>query len=152
MKVRDARLLADPQSPSGIIGDRRRLVAKDVDEPGETQCLGERVGMPERLGASYRCPEFLEGPIRVAEHPENQHREELALHAGMGTRPIRELHTRIEHFEAPPIVCKRRLELPLPVQRPAERHVRADETGRIAEPFGHQQGLLGKMLRLLHLE
>ena len=27
-----------------------------------------------------------------------------------------------------------------------------DETGRIAEPFGDTQRLLGKMLRLLHLE
>ena len=108
--------------------------------------------MPERLGASYRCPELLEGPIRVTEHPGNQRRAELAWHAGVGTRPIRELHVRIEHLEAPPKVRKRRLELPLVVQRHAERHVRPDETGRIVKPFGHTQRLLGKMLRLLHLE
>ena len=108
--------------------------------------------MPERLGASYRCPQLIEGPIRVTEHPGDQHREELALHGGVGTRPIRELHVRIEQLEAPPKVRKRRLELPLKVQRHAERHVPPDETGRIAKPFGHTQRLLGKMLRLLHLE
>ena len=108
--------------------------------------------MPERLGTSYRCPQLIEGPIRVTEHPGNQRREELALHAGVGTRPIRELHVRIEHLEAPPKVRKRRLELPLEVQRHAERHVRPDETGRIVKPFGDTQRLLGKMLRLLHLE
>ena len=70
----------------------------------------------------------------------------------MGTRPIRELHVRIEQLEAPPKVRKRRLELPLEEQRHAERHVRPDETGRIVKPFGHTQRLLGKMLRLLHLE
>ena len=79
-------------------------------------------------------------------------RLELALHAGVGTRPIRELHVRIEHLEAPPKVRKRRLELPLVEQRRAERHVRPDETGRIVKPFGDTQRLLGKMLRLLHLE
>ena len=47
---------------------------------------------------------------------------------------------------------KRRLELPLEEQRVAQRNVCPDETGRIAEPFGHPQRLLGKMLRLLHLE
>ena len=70
----------------------------------------------------------------------------------MGTRPIRELHVRIEHLEAPPQVRKRRLELPLPVQHHAERHLRPDEAGRIVKPFGDAQRLLGKMLRLLHLE
>jgi len=30
--------------------------------------------------------------------------------------------------------------------------VRPDETGRIAKPFGYAHCLLGKMLRLLHLE
>jgi hypothetical protein len=39
--LRDAVLLADPQSPSGALGGRRRLVAKDVNERGEAQCLGE---------------------------------------------------------------------------------------------------------------
>ena len=34
----------------------------------------------------------------------------------------------------------------------AERHVPPDETGRIVKPFGDTQRLLGKMLRLLHLE
>ena len=150
--LRDALLLADPQSPSGIVGGRRRLVAKDVNERGETQRLGEGQRVPERLGASYRCPQLIEGPIRVTEHPGNQRQVELALHAGVGTRPIRELHVRIEHLEAPPKVRKRRLELPLPEQRRAERHVRPDETGRIVKPFGHTQRLLGKMLRLLHLE
>ena len=77
---------------------------------------------------------------------------ELALHAGVGTRPIGELHVRIEQLEAPPKVRKRRLELPLGEQRHAERHLPPDKTDRIAEPFGHSQRLLGKMLRLLHLE
>jgi hypothetical protein len=57
----------------------------------------------------------------------------------MGARPIRELHVRIEHLEAPPKVRKRRLELPLEGQRRAECHVRPDETGRI---------VIGKMQRL----
>ena len=70
----------------------------------------------------------------------------------MGTRPIPELHVRIEHLETPPKLRKRRLELPLEEQRHAERHVSPNETGRIAEPFGDTQRLLGKMLRLLHLE
>jgi hypothetical protein len=34
----------------------------------------------------------------------------------MGTRPIRELHVRIEELEAPPKVRKRRLELSLEEQ------------------------------------
>src|ERR1700730_3253834 len=82
--------------------------------------------MPERLGASYRFRELIEGPIRVTVHPGDQHRPELALHAGVGTRPIRELHVLIEHLEAPPKVRKRQLKLPLAVQRHAERHVRPD--------------------------
>src|SRR5262249_54960663 len=42
VKLRDAVLLADPQSPSGTVGDRWWLVAKDVNERGAlTQCLGE---------------------------------------------------------------------------------------------------------------
>ena len=108
--------------------------------------------MPERLSASYRCPQLIERPIRVAEHPGDQHREDVALRGGMETRPIRKLHFRIEHLEAPPILRKRWLELSLPVERPAEPHVRPDQTGRIVKPFGHTQRLLGKMLRLLHLE
>jgi hypothetical protein len=36
-------LFADPQSPSGIVGGRRWLVAKDVNEGSETQCMGEGV-------------------------------------------------------------------------------------------------------------
>jgi hypothetical protein len=74
------------------------------------------------------------------------------LHAGVGTRPIWELHVRIKQLEAPPQARKRRLELPLLAQHPAERLVRPDETGRIVKPFGDTQRLLGKMLRLLHLE
>jgi hypothetical protein len=57
------------------------------------------------------------------------------LHAGAGTRPIRELHIRIENLEAPPKVRKRRFELPLKEQRRADRRVRPDETGRIVKPF-----------------
>ncbi len=108
--------------------------------------------MPERLGASYRCPELIEGPIRVTEHPGDQRQQELALRDGMGTRPIREVHVRIEQLEAPPKLRQRRLELPLEEQRHAERRVRPDKTGRIVKPFGDPQRLLGKMLRLLHLE
>ncbi|HMD66805.1 MAG TPA: hypothetical protein VKG22_09195 [Stellaceae bacterium] len=108
--------------------------------------------MPERLGASYRCPELIEGPIRVTEHPVNDHRPELALHAGVGARPIRKQHARIEDLEAPPKVRKRRLEFPLEKQRHAERHVPPDQTGRIFKPFSHTQRFLGKMLRLLDLE
>ncbi len=153
MILRDAVLLADPQSPFGIVGGRRWLVAKDVNEGGgETQRLGEGQRVPERLGASYRCLELIEGPIRVTEHPGNQHRLELALHGGMGTRPIRELHVRIEQLEAPPKLRKRRLELPLVVQRLAERLVRPDEAGRIVKPFGNTHRLFGKMLRPLHLK
>jgi hypothetical protein len=88
----------------------------------------------------------------VTEHPGDHHREELALHAGVGTRPIRELHVRIEHLEAPPKVRKCQLEFPLPVKRRAERLVRADETGRIVKPFGDTQRLFGKVLRLLQLK
>jgi hypothetical protein len=108
--------------------------------------------VPERLGAFYRCPQLIEGPIRVAEHPRNQHRVELAYHPGVGTRPIRELHVRIEQLEGPLIVRKRRLELPPEGQRRAESHVRPDETGRVVEPFGDAQRLLSKMLRLPRLE
>src|SRR5439155_282568 len=81
--LRDVLLLADPQSPSGIVGDRRWFAAKDVNERGPTQRLGEGEGVPERLGTSYCCPELLDGPIRVTEHPGNQRRPELACHAGM---------------------------------------------------------------------
>jgi len=108
--------------------------------------------VPERLGTFYRCLELIEGPIRVTEHPGDQRRPDLALHAGVGTRPIRELHVRIEQLEAPPKARKRRLELPLVEQRHAQRHVRPDETGRILKPFGDSQPFLGKMLGLLHLE
>jgi hypothetical protein len=135
-----------------MVGGRRWLVAKGVNERSVTQHPGEGQRVPERLGASYRCPELIEGPIRVTEHPGNQHRVDMELHGGVGTRPIRELHARIELPEAPPKVRKRRLELPLVEQHPAERHVRPDETGRIVKPFGHTQRLLGKMLRFLHLE
>jgi hypothetical protein len=74
------------------------------------------------------------------------------LNAGVGPRPIREQHVRIEHLKAPPKARKRRLEFPLPPQRRPERHVSPDETGRIVKPFGHTQRFLGKMERLLHLE
>jgi hypothetical protein len=122
-----------------------------MNEARVTQHLGEGQRVPEPLGTSYRWPQFFEGPIRVPEQPGDQHRKELALHAGVGTGPIRELHFRIEDFEAPPKVRKRRHEFPLPEQRRAERHVRPDEPGRIVKPFGDTQRLLGKMLRLLHL-
>ena len=59
---------------------------------------------------------------------------------------------RIEHLEAPPKVRERRLEFPPVAQHRAECHVRPDETGRIVKPFGDMQRLLGKMLRLLHIE
>src|SRR5256885_2271959 len=88
VKRRDALLLADPQRPFGIVGDRRWLVAKYVNEGSPTQRLGEGQLVPERLGASYRCPQLIEGPIRVTEHPGDQRREELALQGGVGTRPI----------------------------------------------------------------
>src|SRR5205823_1989013 len=83
VKLRDALLLANPQSPSGIVGGRRWLVAKDVNEGGETQRLGKAHRVPERLGADYRCPEFIEGPIRITEHPGNHHRPDLAYYAGV---------------------------------------------------------------------
>ena len=54
--VRDALLLADPQSPSGIVGNRRWLVAKDVNKRGPTQRCGEGQRVPERLGAFYCYP------------------------------------------------------------------------------------------------
>jgi hypothetical protein len=123
-----------------------------VNERGVTQRLGEGQRVPERLGAFYRCPQLVEGPIRITEHPGDQRQEELTLHAGVGAGPIRELHVRIEQLEGPPKVRKRRLEFPLPPQRRAERHMRPDETGGIVEPFGHTQRLLAKMLPLLHLE
>jgi hypothetical protein len=74
------------------------------------------------------------------------------LQTGVGTRPIRELRVRIEQLEAPPKVRKRRLEFSPAVQRCADRHVPADETGRIVKPFGHTQRLLSKMLSLPHLK
>jgi hypothetical protein len=150
--VLDAVLLADPQNPSGIVGDRRWLVAKDVKERGVPQRLGEGEGVPERLGTSYRCLQFIEGAIRVPEHPRNVREVELASHAGVATRQIPELHARIEELEAPPKLRQRRLEFPLVEEHHAERDVRRDETGRIAKPFGHAHCLLGKILRLFHLE
>jgi hypothetical protein len=48
---RDALFLADPQSPSGTVGGRRWLVAKDVNERGPPQRLGEGKRVPQRLGA-----------------------------------------------------------------------------------------------------
>ena len=56
-------------SPSGIVVDRRGLAAKDVSERGETQPLGEGKRVSEGLGASYRCPQLIEGPVRVTEDP-----------------------------------------------------------------------------------
>ena len=76
--LRDAVLFADAQSPSGMLGDRRWLVAKDMDERGETQRLGEGQRVPECLGISYRCPQLIEGPIRVTEYPGYERQEELA--------------------------------------------------------------------------
>src|SRR4029077_1833648 len=111
--LRDALLLADLQSPSGIVGSRRWLVAKDVNERGGTPRCDEGQRVAERLCASYRCAQLIEGPGRMTEQPGDQHREEPALHGGVRARPIRELHVRIEHLQAPPKVRKRRLELPL---------------------------------------
>jgi hypothetical protein len=54
VKMRDVLLLADPQSPLGIVGGRRRLVAKDVNERDPTQRLGEGQRVAERLGTCYR--------------------------------------------------------------------------------------------------
>jgi hypothetical protein len=44
-------------------------MAKDVNEGNPTQRMGEGHGVAERLGTSYRCPQLIEGPIRVTEHP-----------------------------------------------------------------------------------
>jgi hypothetical protein len=38
--MRHALLLGDPQSPFGIGGGRRRVVAKDVNKRGKTQRCG----------------------------------------------------------------------------------------------------------------
>jgi len=111
--MRHALLLGDPQSPFGIGGGRRRVVAKDVNERGETQRCDEGKRVPERLGGSYPCPQLVEGPIRVTEHPGNPCHVELAIHRRVRTRPILELHLRIEQLEAPPKVRKRRLQFPL---------------------------------------
>src|SRR5262249_25403676 len=100
---------------------------------------------------TYRRLELSKGPIRIAEHPGEPARPDLALHAGVGTRPIRELHVLIEHLKALPKARQRQLELPLVEQRHAELHVRPDKTGRIAKPFGDTQRLLGKMLGPLHI-
>jgi hypothetical protein len=100
VKVRDAVLLADPQCPSGMVGGRRWVMAKDVNLRGAlSQRLGEGQRVPERLGAFYRCRQLIDGPIRVAEHPGDQRQVEPALHAGVRARPIRELHVRIEHLQ-----------------------------------------------------
>jgi hypothetical protein len=98
--------------------------------------LGEGQRVPKRLGTSYRCRQLLDGPIRLAEHPGNQRQVKLALHGGVGARPIRELHVRIEQLEASPKLRQRWLEFPLVVQHRADRHVPPDETGRIFKPFG----------------
>src|SRR4051812_11355229 len=65
----DAVLLADPQSLFGAVGRRRWLAEKDANERGLTQRLDKGQRVPKRLGASYRCPQLLERPVRVAEHP-----------------------------------------------------------------------------------
>jgi len=122
-----------------------------VNLRGVTQRVGEGKRVPERLGAFYRCPQLIEGPIRITEHPGGQRQVVLACNAGMGTRPIRQLHVRTEHLEATPKVRKRRLEFAPEEQYLAERSVRPDQTGRVVKPFGHMQRLLGKMLGLLHL-
>ena len=54
-----------PQSPSGVVGGRRWLAAKDVNEANEEQRLGEGKRVPERVGAFYCCPQLLDGSIRV---------------------------------------------------------------------------------------
>jgi hypothetical protein len=150
--LRDAVLLEDAQRPSSIVGGRQWVAAKDVDERGETQCLSEGQRVVERLGTSDRCSQLIEGPVRVTQHPANERREGLACHARVGTGPIAKTHVRIEELEAPPKLRMRRLEFSLPVQRQAERRVRPDETGGIAEPFGDAQRLLSKMQRFLQLE
>src|SRR5271166_4603661 len=48
VEVLDPVLLADPQGPSGTVGGRRWLVAKDVNERGVTQRNGEGQRVPER--------------------------------------------------------------------------------------------------------
>jgi len=95
------RFAAPCRSPKPVRHNRRPPMARgERCERGQRNtALGEGKRMPERLGSSNRCPQLLEGPIRVAEHPGNEHRPELALHAGVGTRPIRELHVRIERLE-----------------------------------------------------
>ena len=75
--LRVALLLADPQSPSGMVGGSRRIAAKDVNVGGPLQHPGERQRVPQRLGASCRGPQLREGSIRVAEHPRNQPQIEL---------------------------------------------------------------------------
>jgi len=48
MIPRHALFLADPQSPSSVVGGRRRLAAKDVNERGPVQRLGEGKRVPPR--------------------------------------------------------------------------------------------------------
>jgi len=52
-------LLADLQCPFGTVGDRRWLVAKDVNGGNPRQCLGEGHRVPERQIAveSYALPD-----------------------------------------------------------------------------------------------
>jgi hypothetical protein len=149
--LRDAVLLADFQCPPGKVGGRRWRVAKDVNECGVTPRLGEGHRVPEGLGAFYRCPQLIEGPVRVAQQPGDQHWEQLACHGGVGPRPIRELHVRIEYLEAPPKLYKRWLDFPPVVQHQAERQVRPDEMAASPSRSATRQRLLSKMLRLLHL-
>src|SRR5262249_52936937 len=99
----------------------------------------------------YRRLELIKGPIRVAEHPGEPARPDLTLHTGVGTRPIRELHVLIEHLKTLPEPRQRQFELPLVKQRHAELHMRPNETGRIAKPFGDTQRLLCKMLGPVHI-
>ncbi len=109
--------------------------------------------MPDLLSTSDRSLELLERLIRVAEHPGNKHREELALQAGMHTRPIAKLRLlRIEYLEALSELRQRRLEFSLEEQRQADGDITTHQMGRIAKPSRHAQRVLGEMQRFLHLE
>ena len=66
----------------------------------------------------------------------------------MGTRPIRELHVRVEHLEATPKVRKRRLKFPLGRQHHAEGHARPDETAPPYSLFGAPTSLRDKLIKI----
>ena len=78
MAVSASLTVPAPASKASLVGGSRWLVAKDVNERSPTQRYREGKRVPERLGVSYRCNEFFQGPIRVAEHPGNQRQVNLA--------------------------------------------------------------------------